>query len=705
MSGGVLVAVFCVLVACGDNATLEPDRDAAPLPPTPMLDAPATVTIVEGERRTFVVKLVEEPREDVSITVSSRDPAAAIVETSSFTLTSATYATSVEVAVRGVEDDDDVINESVELVLALDDVVQARIVATVMDNDIQQLVVDPPTLTIAEAASGELTVRLARVPEAPVAVTLWSSAPGVATPTPAMLTFGPSDFAVPQRVSVSVPADANAADETATIYVRDLAATEPDHVEIAVTDDDTQALLVSAGDVPIVEGATASFTVALAYDPVTPLTLALDSSDPSALQLSSTWVTFDSTNYDVPQTITLAAAEDADRLHEATTVTVSGALAQTITVPITDDDDILVTGDTTIAEGRLGTMRVSLGNDPGPSGRTVTLDVIAGDVTPLASTLTFTSANYSGEQEVLVYAAVDAGVTNTTAVVRVSYAGYPPQDVPLTIIQRADAGTLRSLWFWEENASAGALGWLQAFFEIDSTWPGDGRLVITFPPGYDASAATLLDADVDGSLAVATATTSSVTLVRASGTTFYWGQRKRVRLGAIRNPAVSGDYPISVETQRANGSSLDRRTERHHVATAPMIDASLAFATLAPAATGSVTVTFTTRNPWPADGYLEVWFPSEFGVAAATVAGQADLDGTLVASSPAPDRVRVTRAGGTTLPAGSAVSLVIGNITNPPTSRVTTDFVVITATATGAFIDGAQPPGVTIGPTLTRSAP
>lgn len=699
MFRGVLVAVLCVLAACGDNATIEPDRDAAPLPPTPMLDAPATVTIVEGERRTFVVKLVEDPLEDVTITVTSRDPSVAVVDTASITLTSATYATGVEVAVRGVEDDADVINEPVELLLAIDDVVQARIPATVMDNDIQQVVFDTTSLTIAEAATGTFTVRLARLPETSVTVLLDSSAPTVATAAPAMLKFAPADYATPQTVTVTALADADTASHNVSIAARGASIVEPQAVAVAVTDDDVQALVLSAVDLPMLEGETTSFTVALAFDPVTPLTLLLDTSDSSALQVASPSVTFDSTNYSVPQTVTLTAPEDGDRLHEATTVTLSGALTRTLTAPVTDNDDILVTGDTTIAEGTTGRLRVSLANDPGPTGRTVALEVVGGDVSLATETLTFTSANYMSAQEVMVSAALDPVETNTSAVVRVSYPGNP-QDVALTILHRV--GTLSGLSFGHEWSNAGGVGWFDVSFDVGTTWPGDGRLVITFPPGYDASAATLLSSDVDGSLAVVTATTSTVTLVRANGTTLYGGTRKSVRLSNIRNPGVSGDYPITLETQMTGGSRLDRGTGTERIYFAALAGANVTLATLAPAATGSVTVAFTTRNPWPADGVLEVDL-YDFDVANATVEAQTGLDGALAASSPAPGRLRLTRAGGTVLAGGSTVSIVVGNITNPPTSRVTVDFSILTASATGAGIDVAVLPGITIGCPSTLS--
>ncbi|MBA7641265.1 hypothetical protein ES703_48941 [subsurface metagenome] len=96
-----------------------------------------------------------------------------------------------------------------------------------------------------------------------------------------------------------------------------------------------QGFLLSAKWVIVPEGGTATFTVATKMDPLGTLevTVAVESGDPDITVESGGLLTFDSTNYSQPQTVTLAAAEDADELHGTTVILVSapGAYSASVT--------------------------------------------------------------------------------------------------------------------------------------------------------------------------------------------------------------------------------------------------------------------------------------------------------------------------------------------------------------------------------------
>ncbi|MHC4314737.1 MAG: right-handed parallel beta-helix repeat-containing protein [Planctomycetota bacterium] len=83
--------------------------------------------------------------------------------------------------------------------------------------------------------------------------------------------------------------------------------------------------LLSPELVVVPEGGTATFTVAPVVDPMGMLevTVAVESGDPDITVESGGLLTFDSTNYSQPQTVTLAAAEDADQVHGTTVILVS----------------------------------------------------------------------------------------------------------------------------------------------------------------------------------------------------------------------------------------------------------------------------------------------------------------------------------------------------------------------------------------------
>ena len=86
-----------------------------------------------------------------------------------------------------------------------------------------------------------------------------------------------------------------------------------------------QGFLLSAESVIVPEGGTATFTVMLAADPfeTVEVTTSVESGDPDITVESGGLLTFDSTNYSQPRTVTLTAALDADQLHGTTVILVS----------------------------------------------------------------------------------------------------------------------------------------------------------------------------------------------------------------------------------------------------------------------------------------------------------------------------------------------------------------------------------------------
>lgn len=688
----VLLVAVCVLGACGDNS---PHDGTFPIP---AVEVPASVRVVEGDSATFLVKLAEDPQRDLVIDVVSLDGATASVVTAQITLTSENFANGELVTVLGTEDDDDLVNDTTDIELTIAGELQASVVATVFDNDTQQIVLDTASLTLAEAATGTFTARLTREPGAPVTAKVWSSKVLVATASPATLMFDASNFATPQTVTVTAVADADTADDAAEIHIGDVPSATAQAVEIDVTDDDVQAFVLGAATVPVAEGDSATFTVALAFDPLGAVNVNLASSDASVVPAPLS-LAFDSANYNIPQIVTLTGAEDVNTTNEMATVTLSGPLAGDVTVPVTDNDDILVaSAQVTVPEGRIATFPVRLANDPGANGRTVTVEVLSGDALVVQSTLAFTSADYATMQDVPVYGIVDpASTSDKSAVVRVSSPGQEPRDVAITVQHRPGAGLFPALTIQRQSANASEQGWMELQLTIDSIWPGDGKLVVGLPPGYDASSATLVSSSVDGTLALA-ATASSITLTRSNGTPVFSPTVVTVRVDGVRNPMIVADYSIAVATQAASGGTLDSGSAAAAVASGLLTNASVTLSSVQPDATAAATIAFTTANLWPADGKLEIYFPSEdFDIAALTLASKTGVDGTFSVAKIGEGQVELVRSGGTALPAGSPVSIVLGNLSNPAVPQATTFFELETTNATGHRIDVAFPKGVTIG--------
>ena len=186
---------------------------------------------------------------------------------------------------------------------------------------------------------------------------------------------------------------------------------------VTVTDNDTAGLTVSATDLGVTEGATASFTVRLATKPSGDVTVGVAQTGTanSDVTLDKSSLTFTASNWDQTQTVTVSAAEDDDASNDSATlqVTASGAdygsvPAKNVAVTVTDNDTLglVVAGSpVSIAEGgAAGKFTVKLSHAPDGTVEvtlTKTNDDVTLDGTDLSGgKLTFDASNWDTVQTV-----------------------------------------------------------------------------------------------------------------------------------------------------------------------------------------------------------------------------------------------------------------------------------------------------------------
>ena len=157
--------------------------------------------------------------------------------------------------------------------------------------------------------------------------------------------------------------------------------------------DGTQTLVVNPSSIRVVEGSTATFDVSLGTAPAatTTVTVARQSGDTDITVQSGASLTFTPANWNTPQTVTLAAAADADAVNSTAVIIVSSPARPSLFVTATERDlqanpDIAITGtadkqvivpDLTdslvleaVASHALGTPAVAWSQVSGPSGQT-----------------------------------------------------------------------------------------------------------------------------------------------------------------------------------------------------------------------------------------------------------------------------------------------------------------------------------------------
>lgn len=430
-----------------DNTTVRFTSSDAP-----MVDVPVTVTDVDvqnivvtpsslqldegGMAKTFAVHLAQMPGSDVTVTLTNPDSGAIGLSDTSLVFTPGDYADDKMVTVTP-KTDPDTRDESVVVTLSAPMVSDATVQVTVTDPDEQAIVVDagpaPVQVTEGDPTGRTIAVSLAFEPDGPTDVTVVSNDPGaLAVSPPATLQFTPSDYDRPQTVTVTGVDDPDLVDES--VQVDFTAAVAPTRsVTVGVLDDDTQDILVSKTSMVVTEDiGPDTFTVRLAFQPSSAVVVNVTPSDP-AVAVDSPTLTFQPTDYDRPQTVTVSGATDDDlNDHLGLTITVSdGTIVKTVSVDVLDDDTqaLVVTPDPIgIAENKSGDLAVRLAFRPDNDVSVAMTTDDPARVSMNPTMLTFSPSNYSDLQTVTVSIADDIDTANEIRSVTATPSVLPGDD-------------------------------------------------------------------------------------------------------------------------------------------------------------------------------------------------------------------------------------------------------------------------------------
>ena len=304
------------------------------------------------------------------------------------------------------------------------------------------------SLTSAGVAEGgtthQYTIKLNQEPTSDVTVTLTNSDSGAVSLATSSLTFTPSNWSVAQTVVITGIPDDDATDESVTIshslsgggYT---GASVP-NVTVTVTDDDTQALTLSAASATIGEASSSTYTVKLATQPTGTVTVALSSNDTTAASVSPSSLTFTTSDWNTPQTVTVAGVNDNDATGESVTISNSasggdyGSVSSSFTATMTDDDAVGITQSATsgtIGEANTGTYTVVLNTQP--TG-TVTVTPSSSDTgaATVSAAMTFTTGNWSTPQVITVTGVNDADENNESVTISHTISGGDYGSVTMT---------------------------------------------------------------------------------------------------------------------------------------------------------------------------------------------------------------------------------------------------------------------------------
>ena len=430
---------------------------------------PATLSIPEGASRTYTVVLKSRPANTVYLAVNSdnRDLTPSPV---SLTFDPKEWNYPQTVRARAAQDDD-----------ALDDrarfshaaasadptyegIPVRQVEITVSDNDSAGVRVTPTRLEMPEDASTTYTVALTSRPSRPVVVELSHSGDPDISADVAQVTFEPSEWNNPGTVTVQASPDPDAVDDTATLThsasssdsTYDGAPVEP--VRITVGDLDSAGVMVTPLDLTIDEGASRGYTVVLTSKPSHDVVVGVNRGGDEDVVPQPDSLTFDVSNWDEPQTVTVQALQDPDAVDDNATLLHSttssdgaydGLAVSDVSVSVIDDDNVGVIvspRELTIPEGASKTFRVRLASKPSAEVH-LALGSNNNDLSPSPASLALGPATWSAVQEVRVSIAQDDDATDEVATLTfaatssdAAYQGIPVPDVSVDITDDDNSG-------------------------------------------------------------------------------------------------------------------------------------------------------------------------------------------------------------------------------------------------------------------------
>ncbi len=407
----------------------------------------SSLGLTEGTSKDFTVKLTAAPTGgDVTVTVNKSGSDDVTVSPASLTFKAGNWNTPQNVTVNAAEDGDGVAdNASVSLTVSGADyagIADSVVRIEVTDNDTPGLTL-PLKLEVAEGGDQTLGVSLTAQPSGGnVTVAIAKSGSDDVTISPASLIFTDRNWESVQSVTVSAAEDEDGADDNASLALTASGADYGDvsaGVQIEVSDDDEKGLSV-ASTLSLSEGGSKDFTFRLQTKPVGgDVSVAVTKSGSTDVSVSPSSLTFEASNWNTPQTVSVSAAEDEDGANDSARVSLAasgadyGGISEAVSVDVTDNDTPGLTLDPLkleMDEGDDELLGISL--TAAPTGGNVTVSLTksgSDDVTISPASLTFTADNWESVQSVTVSAQEDEDGAADSASLSLSASGADYDDV------------------------------------------------------------------------------------------------------------------------------------------------------------------------------------------------------------------------------------------------------------------------------------
>lgn len=390
--------LLAALACCGD--------DLAPEQPTVSVrwSVPA-LQLREGEQARVELSLEAPPAK--TLLLSLRPPAHLTLQAGNEALrfTKEDYAIPRQVFVQAMQDDD-AADERDALVI---EQTGQGVDIEIADDDELSVLFDQRSVSLSEAGTAEIGVRLAAKPPAELSISLRATNPTALLVDRAELVFTPETWDVPQRVVLSGATDLDGDDEW--LELRASGASER-ALSVQIIDRERQAILSNVSSVSMNEGFSRVVMMNLRTAPRTPVTVNLAVTDQSLATVTPSALSFNATNYASPQRVTIQSLSDLDMVNGATmlTATAAGILSHSVAIDVIDQTALglaMTPSFYSLAEGSTTELSLRLTAMP-PAATTVSCSL--DDPSALAiqpQTLIFQPATWNVAQTITVTALQD----------------------------------------------------------------------------------------------------------------------------------------------------------------------------------------------------------------------------------------------------------------------------------------------------------
>ena len=417
--------------------------------------SPTEITVVERGRGAYTVVLDTDPGADVAIMVGNGrqfNEENLIVSPYLLTFTPSNWYSAQMVTVNAqiVQTDRDAVDHAVTLAHTVtadagsdyESVAAESVVVTIEDSDTAAVEAPSSPVPVTEAAAAtRYEVKLTSQPVEDVTVTVSGFAGTSLSVSPAVLTFdGTGSNWSGEDVTLEAQNDADADAETVTLTHAvasqgiDYADIPDFDVTVTIADDDTNpaGATLSTTTLTIDEGDAAGGTYTLVLDerPEEDVTVAIGGASGTDVAVSPATLTFArggrQKKWNVPQTVTVTAAVDADAADDTVTLThtaasddagYDGVAMGDLVVTVTDAmSPIMVPATLSVTEEDAAGTQYEVVLAAAPTGPvTVTVTSDNAEVAASPSALTFTTTDWQQAQTVTVTAAADDDDDNDTA--------------------------------------------------------------------------------------------------------------------------------------------------------------------------------------------------------------------------------------------------------------------------------------------------